>query len=804
MKKFYISIAMLGIGLAMMAAPLSPEQSLQRCRTATAGMRTSMPMAFTASDLSYTVHSGSEPVVYVFSRPGAGYVITSADDVASPLLAYSTESTFSATDIPENMAWWLDEYRKEIEHARTLPRQLQRKDAANERPQRAPIAPLCATQWNQSSPYNLLCPKVNGQYTYSGCVATAMAQVMKHHNWPDVGVGSHSYTWNNQTLSLDFSEQRFDWENMEDTYTTGNTTAQNMAVAQLMYACGISVNMNYGLNGSGAMSSNVPGAFTSRFKYGQSTTFLSRDYVPLLTWEKIIYESLQMSAPVYYSGQNFTVGHAFVCDGYSEDGYFHFNWGWGGLSDGYFRLTALDPSSQGIGGSNNGYNIFQYAMVRALPQPVYDVPMVVMVSEKPLTAVYNKEAGTMTVNGGFMSASGGSTSVELGLKIANVKTGEAAVYGTGEVKSIRANGLLTSIAVSNVPQLADGVYCVTPMVNANAGGQDAEWEEMLMPLGEPTLAYVEVKESDITYTYPEFEFLEIDSFELMTPVYTNSNYKVKIKFSNPLPTEIYEYFTIGLVKNNSIIGMCDPYSLNVFGNSSETVEFVGNFGAVAAGDYQICVLQPYGNTLYATSELLPVTIAAAPEETDFYITDFVIYDATNVDCSDIRFSFDLHNDAGYFSYPIRAYIFPNSGSYAIASNTYPPVFLNEGESQHLDLHWSIPYLPIDRTYLMGIYGNTTATPLATPVLFKVTTNGVEVVDTDTEWFLTVEGNEARLFAPERLTAVKVYNMSGMLQAADVNIDSTGATVDMSSLGSGIYLVQGITASSSRTMRLIRK
>lgn len=188
-----------------------------------------------------------------------------------------------------------------------------------------------------------------------------MAQVIKYHNYPERGTGSVSYrTASGYNVAFDFASTPLPMSLMADVYDVTSSAESRDAVATLMLACGASVTMEYQSSASGASSASVPDALMSYFGYdSNSVAYRQRAWYGLKEWEDLIYNDLATVGPVYYGGNNMSSGHAFVCDGYSSDGYFHFNWGWSGMADGYFRLTALDPATQGIGGSAAGYNWYQ-------------------------------------------------------------------------------------------------------------------------------------------------------------------------------------------------------------------------------------------------------------------------------------------------------------------------------------------------------------------------------------------------------------------------------------------------------------
>ena len=357
--KQYLSQPNIGkIGTAVRLGTLSSRQS--------AASQAKSPEA--APQLVYTGARGSLNTVYVFNDNGGGFLIVSADDVATPLLGYSDTGSFDAGAIPPAMQYWLDCYSDEIEQSVSAGAVGRAGAAYAAAEARADIAPLIHTKWDQGSPYNDLCPTIAGKRCFTGCVATAMAQIMKYYNYPQHGTGSHSYTQENieGSISADFGATTYDWNAMLDEYDADSPAASRKAVATLMYHAGVSVNMRYSPRGSGAHTSVVAESLVKYFNYDKKIKCLLRDDYDLPEWKNIVYEELSASRPVLYSGHPVgDDGHAFVCDGYQyRDGedYFHINWGWSGAYDGYFLLTALDPNGQGA-----GYNSDQEMIVGIQP-----------------------------------------------------------------------------------------------------------------------------------------------------------------------------------------------------------------------------------------------------------------------------------------------------------------------------------------------------------------------------------------------------------------------------------------------------
>lgn len=312
--------------------------------------------------------------LYVFTTDKS-FVLMAADSRVQPVLGYSLNGPFETEDMPDNKRAWIQEYSDGIQYA--IEHQT-RASAETSRQWRAlldgdpdagrattAVGPLITTQWNQGSPYNLLCP--SGSVT--GCVATAMAQVMKYWNYPEHGIGSHSYVHSTYgELSADFQNTTYDWANMSNTYGNSSTQAQKMAVATLMYHCGVSVNMNYGTGASSAATATVADALKTYFNYSNDVQHLDRSSYSLDDWIPILKTELDQNRPIQYHGTGSGGGHSFVCDGYRDDNYFHFNWGWGGYCDEYYVITNLNPGPGGIGSGSNGiYNDSQGAVIGIHP-----------------------------------------------------------------------------------------------------------------------------------------------------------------------------------------------------------------------------------------------------------------------------------------------------------------------------------------------------------------------------------------------------------------------------------------------------
>ncbi len=319
--------------------------------------------------------TGNTTYYYTFNFNAGGFVMVAADDAVTPVLGYSYEGIFDPNNIPPVAQAFFDSYVSEINDV--LSNNLSNTETKNDwnkirqqlftKSTNAIIGPLLGSnttgiKWDQGSPYNNLCPSG----TPTGCVATTMSQIMKFWNYPATGNGSHSYTHATYGVqTANFGATTYQWANMINSYATGGTTAQNNAVATLMYHAGVSVNMDYAPGGSGAYSQAVPPAFINYFNYQPSCEVKSRATFPTdQLWLNLIKEEIDAGRPCMLAGDNNGAagsGHEWTCDGYNNTTWlFHMNWGWGTYNTGYFNLTLLNPNG-------NNFSSDRSAVIRIVP-----------------------------------------------------------------------------------------------------------------------------------------------------------------------------------------------------------------------------------------------------------------------------------------------------------------------------------------------------------------------------------------------------------------------------------------------------
>ena len=462
------------------------------------------------------------PVYYVFNAADdAGFVVVSADDRTDAVLGYATRGRFDASTMPPNVQAWMDAYAQQIAALDTYASGFQHEGEA-----RAPIAPLLTTQWNQTAPFNDMCPWRGGSRTATGCVATAMAQVMKFHEWPAEETATiPAYTTYSAKISLpELASTVFQWSDMHDVYEhTDNATA----VAELMRYCGQALQSDYDAHATGAYLADVPQVLTTYFNYDAGVKFLYQSNYPVSEWEDIIYAELQAERPVLHAGTSMGGGHAFVCDGYDGEGLFHFNWGWGGMYDGYFKLALLTPGTVATGaGTEDGFSYDQRIVTGIQP------PAGMTSALQPFTSYGLQQSGTnlyvyfqnpnsnvATENVGFalVSEQGDILQVlkdcgRMTLKGFNLENNWAGLYlgAYGEVN------------------LAPGVYRIAAICKPNAEG---EWERAG---SKQTYFEVEIGTDDelLSVVCHPIQHMEITNLECISGAVSGTKVKVRITIEN--------------------------------------------------------------------------------------------------------------------------------------------------------------------------------------------------------------------------------------------------------------------------------
>ena len=743
--------------------------------------------------------AGEGSAYYAFNRgTNGGYVIVAADDRAdAQVLGFADKGTFSADSMPSAMRWWLDEYARQLEYA---PAKTTAGSARTEAV-RADIAPMVTAKWDQLAPYNAFCPEYYGEKSVTGCEATAMAQIMYYHKWPKRGTGSHSYEWIVDeevmgTLSADFSQSVYDWESMTDTYGENSTKESEDAVARLMYDVGVSIDMVYSSSESGADANDAAPAYVSYFGYDKSLCTLERDYYSTAEWEDIVYGSLEAGRPVLYMGVTpNSGGHAFVCDGYA-DGYYHINWGWSGMCDGYFLLQALNPEIQGTGGFEGGYNTYQYIVPDIRPDEGGTAEPLIYCEDGFDTD--QKEATHETAvmfTGGFGYAAAVSCDVNLGLKVTDTEGNATYVEGLNTASlgtDKRVDNYYVDLA--GFPTAA-GNYVVTPACQDKATGK---WYDIRTAINSNNycLNASVGQDGSITFSNPEpKEYdLELANFTLKGKPYASTMMTVSGTVAN---NGLEYYGNIALA-----IGEEGAFDRDEDDESEDDVSIVSEFVRVSLvegasvdfeftvsmpdtpGNYELAVVTEDGQILGRT----PLTVTEAPDE-ELALTlseaPKIVGDGP-LSADNINIEASVECSAGYYAGMVYAAVFPHveQGSVSNVAMFDTELYISSGETQTVNIHGSLPSAQVGDKYFI--------------ILYYIHNGSIEKIPADNnrlEFTIGTLTPVGGVEATARPHDIEVYTTAGVCV-----LRQKAAKADLSELAPGLYIVK----ENGTTRKVVKK
>lgn len=729
----------------LLAAPLTPEQALNAFQNS--GTRKLVPGA--NPELVYTAQTVTrEPAVYVFNNRAGGFMLLAADDEFEPLVGYSTEGEFDPAKMSPAQQWWMSQYAAQVQQARLLGVQSRADDFS------APaINPLCSTLWSQDSPYNKMCPVIGYMPAPVGCVATAAAQIMKYHQFPARGQGSNSYSWyssdgKRHTLKTDFSQSEYKWEQMLNSYKGDHyTEAQADAVALLSANCGAAANMAYDTYASGTTSTPMAYGLVTYFNYDKSLAIAQRACYEMEAWNELIYNELKAKRPVLYTGSGQGGGHAFVCDGFDGNGYFHFNWGWAGMSDGYYKLSLLDPPAMGTGGGlGGGFNGYQEVYINMEPDhgTLEVTPQIYLLNNFTSDRdTYNRNSST--------SLTFGETSEKVYMNycpaiLTNLTPGLKLVSGD-KVQYVAAGKTLSqvkydsgyanfSIVSSDIPT---GTWTVTPAYKL--GGK---WYDVTTVLNSTRKLTMRVTDTKITVSGNQSATnfnLRFSNFAYPEHYYAGKDFLITADFKNLGPQY---YGTLMLLAQDSRNQYLGPQATVVWDKGQEgKISWVGNFTDPSTG----AAAQPGNYTVFLITDLFTImaepfeiTIEAAPGGTaTITVPQLVAANATGsgtskdpyvIDLTQAKFNATVKCNRGYFSGNIGAEILPYpivSADDILGFMGTQYIMLNAGESKDIVFEGDLSYLEAGKKYALRPE-NTTKT-----VIFTSKESGIETLgDGDNE------------------------------------------------------------------------
>ena len=846
MKKYTAAArALLKAASGAWAKTLTPAEALARLETSSAKQKAPSRLR-TQSRLAHTTMTPQgAPAVYIFAgNDGKGYLAVSADDCTEALLGYSDNATVDGTISPE-LEWWLSQYADQIDYinAQVAKGNILRY-STNKAAEREAIAPMIKTQWDQGAPYNAKCPTVGTTRTYTGCVATALAQMMNYWQYPAKGQGRVTYQWatGGKKLSLNMATITFDWDNMLDTYVPGNyNEAQELAVANLMKACGYAVEMDYGTDSSGALAMNVGKALATYFNYDGNIDYQLRQYYSRDEWEELLYNNLKEVGPIMYGGGSYIGGgHSFICDGY-KDGYFHFNWGWTGMSDGYFQIDALNPYALGTGGGGGGgYNFTQDAVLGI--QPPTGEPVV----EKPLEltqcgSLYGEVVADSLKFDLFVEASASwvnynpeDLSVKLGaiFEPINGTAGskfEQETYSTLTFKEtvgdatkyvVKDTVMVVDLAAGygipastyapkiNIKKLADagkivdGKYKVT-MAWYNEATK--EWRAVKPNYSYYNYVTLTKKGSEYTVDYEEVNRLTITSAKI-SELYYGCVAQVEFTVKNFSDQQLTSGFApcLGLTSTGQMAmlgesvavtlnpGEEQTYSItttmyaltNQLDTSSDTEMFFTFFDEMTYNAFledvdQDVIMHAAPAAPRLTASGAPVIKGAAVKKESVAGQDVDVFQVT--DTREIMVEGDITLSEGVFAYEFFAVVaVPSTQGLALINYVGGPLVMNLGETRHFEANIATNVYNAETLYYLSFgmaYRNQLYQIDENMSYFRIIETGVE--DVAAEHGLSYDGRMISALD----TAIEIFNLNGQKVAEGFD------AYDASTLAKGVYLVR---------------
>ena len=591
------------------AAPVSPEAAMGEAlsfRNRNTSFYKKAPAAAPVLTLAYTASEEAGNCFYVFNEEGGGFTIVTADDRLPRVIGFSENGQFDYDRLPDNMKWWLSQYTDEITaFLKADPNLAKRPLNKAKASDRQEIKPLLTSKWNQTEPYNNMCPidQRTGQRSVTGCVATAMAQVMRHYQWPINPTGSNGgYIFSGTTL---------DWGNMIDEYISGKySTTQATAVAELMRQCGASVNMQYSSYASGAYTSDVPIALYTYFDYDISMELQFRDYHTMSDWNNIVYAELEANRPVYYSGNSSMGGHAFVCDGYLSNNFFHFNWGWGGYQDGYFLLNSLNPDSGGTGSYAGGYNANQSIITGVMknqnnPDSHKQVTMLATGNFTYVSGTTYRITGSSDTDL-IYNPLGYPIKVTMGLKFTNIDDPTKVTYSKSTGSNSYGSYYGTPEIVASTPSLPSGTYHVTPAIYTEYD----EWKDVQVPYGYQRYVTLKVENGKNNFINEGAEAegtskLIAGSVQANSRLFSNAPKSYRVTVSNVGEADFFGKVGLSLWYLDDFSGDGDEEvrTVTIPAGGSMDIDFYLPLTTIKAGNYSLSVVDNEGYQINPPMEI---------------------------------------------------------------------------------------------------------------------------------------------------------------------------------------------------------
>lgn len=851
MRKYYVFLFFLSFVFQNLCSrPVTPEEALNlanRFWSSVASQSGAYTRASSAElTLVYTsvVYAESKstravddrglPTYYVFNAgQNGGFVIVAADDRARSILAYSLTGSFGLENQPLQISRWLSVYDKEIAKLAQIASYPESASHAfgpytssiSTRSALAPaIEPLLGSiAWNQDAPFNNKCPFDNNfnQTAPVGCVATAAAQIMKYYNYPEMGSGSKAYTSTtlNKRLTANFGETTYDWANMKDDYNSPYNEVQAEAIAVLSYHVGVSCNMDYSAQGSGATAKDIANGLKNYFLYDRNMEYAERTHYKEDDWSDFLKAELNERRPILYFGEGPGGGHAFVCDGYDTNGLFHFNWGWGGISNGYYQISALEPQDLGIGSGMGAYNHYQSILFGIQP-PNNASTHLDRVHLNGTFKIENTETerdggNKATVgffNYGLQSFSG---EVILGLYKGEELSATLASATIARLSSLGGGTKDFTFDEFSIPaSVENGTY---RLMTAQKGNDADDYTLMLAPVNSPNYYIVEVTDSKVAYIKPEFApklSMVMKPEVLSSKLYRGRKASFRVTVKND-GEEFYSYMGILLQKRSEdqekerqYIGM---FPTRIPKGATRTFEFSDVIEA-SAGEYDIVAVCDVDNAwsnrwwdAIGPNEFKVTdgVILAEPDAPVFSLASTVKIAAANGSSTigvneSVVITTRISNTGGYGDGKFAVLFFNDKNEY-LGNSSILELSIDSRKLASFKLTQKLSYPAGQYGILVASVSGNNAIPML-PEMFNRTTfwitqgTGIEKTTTGAPALSCYE-SEGNLYlkvdAEKRIKAAGITDVSGKL-VRTVATEDNSTRIFVGDLPSGLYIIQAET------------
>ena len=721
-------------------------------------------------------------MLYIFNQCDNGYIIVAGDDrVNNMILGYCEEGNIDSNMMPPALKSWLTGYAQEIaslrymtaEDSLTTYRSLFDKD----------VAPLVEARWGQDNPYNAMCPLYDGKNrSATGCVATAVAQIMYHHKWPLKGSGKKEIYGITGNEIIDYGNTTYQWDIMTPIYSSLSTKEECDAVATLMYHVGRSVDMMYG-DVSGAQTLASAQALATYWNYDKAIIHRDRQYYTLAQWERMIMDEIDNNRPILYHGQSPEGGHAFVLDGYNSNGYVHINWGWNGMSNGYFLLHALSPEKQGVGGFVGGYNSGQGAVFGIKPNSGNKSTIEITAQKLSITSGISYKIGSSisAVVTGLANSGWNTATFAIGYMLYDSNDNHVTTIKSSNM-TINANSSIGSRNVMfTLPEtLTDGSY---KLYLAHTDAYD-NWKHVAMSMNEQPYQSITIADGKATIDATNEGRLWTSNVvckddTLYSNLYTTFDITMYNtgagEYHGPVYISIYESTGRFEQRRSDPIAISVPAGSTI--NASVPIKISLN-----KGEYALYVTN---HTKEKLSDPYAIKIYDEPRLSELKVSNFVLT-GTAQDC--LQVSYTITNYGNSYTGTLRSWILYDNQQPTSSFDNSPILTIPEGESINCTQTWKFDDGVVGEKYICSLwyedkrkgtmsqfsYENIPFTLTNPTHLIAVEASTINLYPNPATEYITVESVEC-------VENISIYSLQG-----NRLIDTIQATIYVGNLPPGMY------------------